>query len=138
MPALTVPASIEQLALVNDYVKAHVPDAFQGVLDHVLLAAEELLVNVFTYAYGDGQGQAEVNCRLVSRDGSPYLCLTIKDWGPPFDPFSQAPVPDLNLGIEDRPIGGLGIHLITSVAAHVRYKRQDDANVVDLYFAQKP
>lgn len=136
MPSLTVPASLEQLSLVNTYIREQIPHEYEDVLSHVLLAAEELLVNVFTHAYQGAHGRAEVDCRPVLHDGNEYLCFTVKDWGPAFDPFSSAPTPKLDLGIEERPIGGLGIHLIKSLARHVRYTRVHDTNVVDLYFAK--
>lgn len=137
MATLTVPATIDQLPVVFDYLRGQTPQEYSNILDHVLLAVEELLVNVFTHAYADTQGLTTVDCRIVAQNGNEYLCVTVKDWGPHFDPFTQAPEPDLSLEIEDRPIGGLGVHLIKSVATHVRYQRLDDANVVDLYFTKK-
>lgn len=136
MPSLTVPASLEQLARVHAYIREHVPCEYEEVLGHVLLAAEELLVNIFTYAYQGAHGPAEVDCRLVQRDGQKFLCFMVKDWGPAFDPFHEAPAPDLDRTIDDRPIGGLGIHLIKTLATHVSYTRLHDANVVELYFAK--
>lgn len=138
MPSLTVPANLEQLARVHDYIRKEVPDAYTGILSYVLLAAEELLVNVFTHAYKGQRGQIDVDCRLVQRDGRENLCLTIKDWGQAFDPFFEAPAPDLGPPIEERPIGGLGVYLIKSITAHVNYTRQDDTNIVTLYFENKP
>ncbi|NCD25473.1 MAG: ATP-binding protein [Deltaproteobacteria bacterium] len=134
MPALTLPASLEQLATVNEYLRHRTPPAYAAILPRLQLAAEEILVNVCTYAYAGKTGQAEVDCRLERHDGQEMLCLGIKDWGPPFDPFTDAPTPDLDLGVDERPVGGLGIHLITTMAARHAYTRQDGANVVKLCF----
>ena len=49
------------------------------------------------------------------------------DDGPGFDPLS-APEPDTSLGIEERPIGGLGIALVRRLMDHVEYERRDGKN----------
>ena len=138
MPSLTVPANLEQLSQVKEYIRTQVPKDYASVLGHVLLAAEELLVNMFTHAYQGEQGQAELYCRLVVHNEKEYLRLTIKDWGPSFNPFSNASDPNVGLNIEDRPIGGLGIYLIKAITAHTEYKRLEHTNIVDLYFEKKP
>ena len=51
--------------------------------------------------------------------------------GPPFDPFRQA-APDTTLSVADRPIGGLGIHLVRELMDEVSYERRDARNVVIL------
>ena len=56
-------------------------------------------------------------------------------WGAPFDPFLEAPVPDVSLGVDERPVGGLGIHLIKSVVAHYTYAYYEQSNIIELYFA---
>jgi sigma-B regulation protein RsbU (phosphoserine phosphatase) len=57
------------------------------------------------------------------------MILKIKDDGVPFDPFEQD-APDIELALEDREIGGLGIHLARKVMDEASYQRQDDKNVV--------
>lgn len=135
MPALTVPAGLEQLATVNAYLRRQTPTAYAAVLPRMQLAAEELLVNAFTHAYAGKAGQAEVDCYLEQLNGQEMLCVSVKDWGPPFDPFADAPTPDLELGVDERPIGGLGIHLIKTLTTRCAYRRQDGANIVKLCFA---
>lgn len=136
MPQLQLPATLEQLAVVNGFLEANIPGPFRPVLPNVELVAEELLVNVFSYAYPEGEtGQAEVALAEVSFDGAPMLCFTVKDWGAPFDPFVEAPAPDLSLDTESRPIGGLGIYLIRSVTAHQSYSREAEANIINVFFA---
>jgi len=137
MPQLQLPATLEQLASVNEFLEKNIPSDFQNILTSVELVAEELLVNVFSYAYPEGsEGSAEIVLRQVCFDGEPMLCFTVKDWGAPFNPFSEAPTPDLSLDTESRPIGGLGIYLIRSVTAHQAYSREESANIIDVYFAR--
>lgn len=135
MPQLFVPARIEQLPSVNDFLKENIPADFLPILSNLELVAEELLVNVFSYAYPEGTtGKAEILLRSIFFDGAPMLCFTVKDWGAPFNPFAEADDPDLTLDTESRPIGGLGIYLIRNVTTHQAYMRSGDANVIDVYF----
>ena len=135
MPELLVPARLEHLAAVNTFLAENIPSSFQPLLPNLELVAEELLVNVFSYAYPEGSvGKAEVVLQETSLDGRPALCFTVKDWGLPFDPFEEAPIPDLTLDTESRPIGGLGVYLIRNVTDRQCYQREDDANRIDVFF----
>lgn len=131
---LTIPATLEQLPLINAYIHANVPERFRGTIPQMELAAEELLVNVYSHAYKNGSGSASVDCREVSFDGDAFVRLSVTDWGAPFDPFADAPEPDLTLDAESRPIGGLGVHLIRSMVRHHCYSRSEQANCIELYF----
>ncbi len=136
MPQLHVPARLEQLAAVNSFLKENIPDRFLPALLNLELVTEELLVNVFSYAYPEGTlGTAEISLRQIFFDGQDMLCFSVKDWGAPFNPFAEAPAPDLSLDAESRPIGGLGIYLIRSVTTHQAYSREDGANHIDVYFS---
>ena len=135
MATLSVPASLEQLANVNAFIHETIPSSYRPLIPQVELAAEELLVNVFSYAYPDVPGEAQVACREVRLDNVPYFCFKVQDWGAPFDPFLEAPVPDVSLGVDERPVGGLGIHLIKSVVAHYTYAYYEQSNIIELYFA---
>ena len=113
MPQLRLPATLEQLGPVNEFLAAHTPETYRALKSSIELVAEELLVNVFSYAYPEGtEGRAEIGLREVYFDGAWLLCFSVKDWGRPFNPFEEAKSPDLTLDAESRPIGGLGIFLI--------------------------
>jgi anti-sigma regulatory factor (Ser/Thr protein kinase) len=49
----------------------------------------------------------------------------------PFNPLDEA-TPDTNLSIEDRQIGGLGIHLVINMVDDISYRRTADKNVLTL------
>jgi anti-sigma regulatory factor (Ser/Thr protein kinase) len=57
--------------------------------------------------------------------------LTLIDDGLPFDP-TQARVPDTASGLEERPVGGLGIHLSLQMAANAQYRRDNNINQLTL------
>ncbi len=146
MPRILLPANLEGCAPAMDFLRENLADGHEDMLGFVELAVEELLVNVVNYAYaGEGTsgtagassgkwGMLELGFRQVSMDDVPYLCVWIRDWGAPFDPFLEAPVPDTSLDAEERPVGGLGVHLVKNVSAHHCYSGEDGENTIELYF----
>jgi anti-sigma regulatory factor (Ser/Thr protein kinase) len=90
------------------------------------LALEEVLTNVIAHAFPTAGGH-EIDVRIAYRDGS--LQATVSDDGVAFDPLSQ-PAPDLHVPLEQRRIGGLGIHLLRTLAASVDYRRDGNRNVL--------
>ena len=68
---------------------------------------------------------------LVECDKSDKLVFTITDSGVPFDPTQQAD-PDITLSVEERAIGGLGIHLVRQLMDDIRYERKDNKNILTL------
>ena len=93
-------------------------------VSEVELALEEVLVNVVNYAYrGDAARRARVGFAL--NDGE--LTIEVEDDGEPFNPLEKQ-APDLDLPIEERQIGGLGIHLVVTLMDVVEYQREDGKN----------
>ncbi|MBF6025339.1 ATP-binding protein [Lysobacter niastensis] len=99
------------------------------VRDDMQLIAEEVVCNAMDHgveeASRDGQKQIVVD---IARHGN-RLHVEFRDTGKPFDPLSQ-PMPDLEACILDRPIGGLGVHLIREIAEAVSYERDEPYNVL--------
>ena len=50
------------------------------------------------------------------------LEILVVDDGEAFDPTSKAD-PDTTLGLDDRPVGGLGLYLVRQLMTEVRYRR---------------
>ena len=93
------------------------------------LALDELFVNIVNYGHSDN-ARHEVEIDLIS--DADALTIEIRDDGKPFNPLSDAPEPDLDAGIEDRPIGGLGIHLVLTMMDEVHYRREQNKNHLTL------
>ena len=91
----------------------------------VNLALDELLSNVIDYGYRDSD-EHEVLVTLSERDGA--LEVVLEDEGVAFDPFTDAPEPDLESGLEVREIRGLGVHFVKSFMDEVAYERRDGRN----------
>lgn len=98
------------------------------VVYFVALAMEEIVTNCIHYGYGDEQEHTIVITLTVAEE---TLAVEIVDDGRPFDPLA-APEPDLSLQIQDRKIGGLGIHLLRNLADHMGYERLDGTNRITL------
>ena len=88
------------------------------------LSLDELVTNTIAYGYDD-QGPHEIRVRLTLANGR--LSAEVEDDGRPFNPLT-APQPDLTSAVEDRPVGGLGIHLVRSLMDHVDYRRESGKN----------
>jgi CheY-like chemotaxis protein len=96
-------------------VDAHVHEDLQVVMD-------EICANVFKHAYPPEQpGSLRLDMQL-DRSASPHaLELIFSDRGRPFNPLAKA-APDLSLSWEERPIGGLGIHLVQTMTDRQDYR----------------
>lgn len=100
----------------------------QERLQEIDLVMEEILVNIFHYAYPDRPGEVEVSCRLAD-DGR--LLVEISDQGVPYNILSRED-PDLQAGIEERNIGGLGVFFVKQYIRDIRYRREDGRNILSL------
>ena len=93
---------------------------------NINLALEEAVANIIMYAYPEGE-QHEILLKVTSCPQQLIFLLT--DRGQLFDP-TQVPDAEINLPIEERAIGGLGIFLIRSIMNEVSYQRLDDENLL--------
>jgi serine/threonine-protein kinase RsbW len=99
-----------------------------NIVSTMNLALEEAVTNVIDYGFDAGDTPL-IRVELVREPG----CLTasLEDNGRAFDPL-QADPPDMELSLEQRQIGGLGITLIRKLMDDVRYSRQGSRNVLVL------
>ena len=106
----------------------------QEVIGIVQLSLDELVANVIRWGCDDGrEHQIQVT---VSVDAT-RVCVVIADDGRPFD-FSSVPSPDILLAPEHRSEGGLGIHLVRTLADEVIYDRVGGRNVVEVKVKRAP
>ena len=93
------------------------------------VAIEEVFVNIASYAYGDGNGDAELGISFDEQ--SRELSFRLSDRGIPFDPLEQ-PDPDITLSAEEREIGGLGILITKKTMDKVSYAYENGENVLTM------
>lgn len=125
--SLVMTNEISQISLLNEFIEQIGSDLnLDGSLVMSLnLALEEAASNVIMYAYPEGEPQS-ITLEVKKRGHD--LIFTLTDSGREFDP-TEKENPDLDLSVEDRPIGGLGIFLIKQVMNEVTYSRMEDNNV---------
>jgi len=94
----------------------------------VELALEEAVANIVRHGFADDLGH-EIAVELELSGGS--MRIRLEDDGRPFNPLKAPPV-DVDQLLEQRPIGGLGIHLMRSLMDRIRYRRIAGRNVLSL------
>lgn len=115
------------LAAFEQFVRDHqLPAPVAQAAD---LALEEHLTNILTHGYQDA-AEHEISIRLGIMQGE--LKLEMSDDARPFNPLSQPP-PDLTLPLEERPLGGLGVHMILKLMTRVAYARVNNRNTFTMW-----
>lgn len=95
----------------------------------VQLALDEMVTNLIRYGYEDATVLHAIDISIrLEQDQAVVL---IEDDARPFDPTS-APTPDTSGPLSQRPIGGLGIHLVRHVVEDMRYQRVGERNRLEL------
>jgi sigma-B regulation protein RsbU (phosphoserine phosphatase) len=128
--AIELPAKKEALELLVGWLE-QVGEIFElspALVMSLNLVLEEWFVNIVSYAFVD-KGEHVVKIRMWK--GPKTISLQIEDDGQPFDPTAQA-APNLDIGIEQRRIGGLGIHFIRKTVNVMNYSRVDGRNILTL------
>ena len=95
----------------------------------LLVILEELFTNAVTHGHGPHSADGNITVALGWRTGR--LRISFVDDGPPFDPLALC-APDLDAPGEERPIGGLGIHIVRSLVDQARYRREGGRNHLHL------
>jgi len=90
------------------------------------LSLEEILTNVIRYGYDDNDEHI-IQVRLNLYRGQVYI--EVEDDGRPFNPM-EAEAPDIHKPLDERPIGGLGIHLVKNHVDSLRYVREGGRNLL--------
>lgn len=139
MPTLDIPlsggfADIERAAeALSDFCADH--GLSPKLAFEFNLAIDELATNTLSYGFPDAafppDAARELNLRVrLSEDG--WMTADLIDNGVAYDPFTQAPPPVLEGDVDDRPIGGLGVHFVKNLMDEVAYVRQGALNHITL------
>jgi anti-sigma regulatory factor (Ser/Thr protein kinase) len=99
----------------------HLPD---DTLTNINLVLDELVSNVIKYS-GAGDSEGAISVSLVREGGR--LTIEVSDDGIAFNPLEAAP-PNLDLPIMERPVGGLGIHIVKALTETTAYRRENERN----------
>jgi anti-anti-sigma factor len=99
-----------------------------GLVFDVNLALDEVLTNIISYAYDDEQKHQIVVRLRVERD---RFVIDVEDDGREFDPLSIAE-PELDLPVDERPVGGLGLSLVRRLISEWAYDRRGGWNCLTM------
>ncbi|KIL99338.1 Serine phosphatase RsbU regulator of sigma subunit / Serine-protein kinase RsbW [Paramagnetospirillum magnetotacticum MS-1] len=119
---------LERLAeLVDSFIEKHrLPEKLAFNLNVCL---DELITNIISYGYDD-EDHHEILVEFVY-DGREFVTSIIDD-AKEYNPFIEAPIPDLDLDVDDRPIGGLGVFLVKEFMDGTEYVHEAGRNTTTL------
>lgn len=133
MPKIILPAKLDNLDKLIQFTSSFAEE--NGVspkrIMEIELSVEEALVNVFSYAYPENEGDVELKCMTEGES----LKIMVLDEGIPFNVLSVDD-PDITETLAERQIGGLGIFFIKKMANEVNYERKDGKNILSMNFNQ--
>ena len=109
-----IPAAVEEFAERDNWP----PD----LVFKLNLVLEELGVNIVNYSGATG----EIEISLAS--DAETVTIEITDNGRPFNPLDELETPDISAPLDERPIGGLGVHLVRTMMDELSYSREDGKN----------
>lgn len=126
-----LPASVTSMSELLHRVE-HICDNL-GLEDskraRMLISAEEIFANISSYAYPDDEvGNVEISIHQTEDT----IEIAFIDSGKRFNPLKH-PEPDITLNAEDRPIGGLGIHMVKNSMDNVSYEYTHGKNIFKIF-----
>jgi len=116
---LSLYAGLQDLKIIRSFVRhaALRSGVDPCAVDEILLATTEAVTNIIVHGYRGEVGWLEVQVRREGDD----LLVVLRDEAIAFDP-TQILAPDLTVPLEDRPLGGLGVHLIRESMSRMVYR----------------
>lgn len=116
---LKVEANLKNLSVISSAISEAMKQANieAAIIPRVLLAVDEACTNIALYAYPERKGYIWLACWL----NHGYFVISIEDKGKPFNPCSVPP-PKLDVSLDDRKVGGLGIYFLRTFMDEISYK----------------
>ena len=113
------------ISYLDDYLNEN--NISKKIVNQLELVIEELFVNICNYAYEGKSGYFKIT--LENNDNK--IIITLEDEGIKFNPLEKEE-PDTTLSIEERNVGGLGILLAKKNLDNIKYRREDNKNILIL------
>ncbi|OGV58598.1 MAG: hypothetical protein A2X45_01705 [Lentisphaerae bacterium GWF2_50_93] len=117
-----LPENIEEMSTLSDLAlqKFNIPENSRQEL---LMALDEAITNIILHGYSGKEGSVKI---IIGREID-RVAVELVDSGVKFDPTMQ-PEPDLNVPIDERKAGGMGVPLMRKFTDEMRYYHRDGAN----------
>lgn len=123
-----MPSRLDEIARLAVAVEGVLPGRADLAFT-VNLCLEELITNIIQHGLNGAPGH-RIGVRL-SADGE-WLEIRLQDDAPPYNPFTETPEPDLDLDVDERPVGGLGVHMVRAIMDDTRAYTSSHGNLVVL------
>lgn len=123
-----LPSRLEEISKLAELVDGVLPER-PDLAFSANLCLEELITNTIQHGLG-GRTDGQIHVRISITDE--WLEIIMKDDAPAYDPFADAPVPNIDLAVEPRPVGGLGVHLVKTLMDDARAYYDGSGNLIVL------
>ena len=133
MVTVKIPASIEQLCRLRETISGELPEKYEHLQFKAELITEEILTNICKYAYNGQDGETTFACGMATIDNEDAFFIEITDTGAEYNPFQNLDQTQFDKSIEERKIGGVGLHLVQQMATHYVYMRDGIKNKLQIF-----
>ena len=122
-------AKIEDIPAVTQFVEEQLEklDCPMKVVVQMSVAIDEIFSNIVRYGYKNTAGPVTVT--FITKDDPKRVYLRFADEGIPYNPLTKED-PDVTLSAEERRIGGLGIYMVKKTMDDMKYKYENEQNVL--------
>lgn len=128
--SLNLESSLESLGQIEQAVAAFGAEHewAADLLFHVQLVLDELASNVINHGYG-ASGH---DFQIIIESKPQAVRIEVVDEARPFDPLQDAPQPTTDGSVEERKVGGLGVHIAKQLMDEMEYRRENGKNRLTL------
>jgi len=124
-------ATIEDIPAFTEFIESELEklDCPMKTVIQINIALDELISNIVKYGYPTEPGP--VTMRIIPQDDPHGVHIQFVDEGIPYNPLNVA-APDITLSAEERKIGGLGIYMVRQTMDDMRYRYENDQNILTI------
>ena len=124
-------AKIDDITAVTEFIEAELEkiDCPMRTVIQINVAIDELFSNIVKYGYPKAPGPVTV--QLIVKDDPRSVYIRFADEGIPYNPLTKQD-PDITLSADEREIGGLGIYMVKQTMDDVKYKYENDQNILTI------
>ncbi len=99
-----------------------------AIVNKLVMCMDELITNIISYGYSD-KADHEIEISAQVDTVKHEVTITMKDDGMEFDPTNPNK-PNLRQPVQQRQVGGLGLHIVSSILDKMVYQRENDKNIL--------